>query len=75
MKIIHTSDLHLGKKVNAVSMLEEQRHILQQIREAVLREQADAVILAGDIYDKPTPSAEAVQLFDDFLAALADTQA
>lgn len=75
MKIIHTSDLHLGKKANAFSMLEEQRHMLQQIHEAVLREEADALIVAGDIYDKPLPSAEAVQLFDDFLAAMADTPA
>lgn len=71
MKILHTSDLHIGKRVNEYSLLEEQKFILNQIVEMVGREQLDAVILAGDIYDKSIPSAEAVALFDEFLAQLA----
>ena len=67
MKLIHLSDLHLGKRVNEFSMLEDQRDILKKILDIIDREEPDAVILAGDIYDKPVPPAEAVQLFDDFL--------
>ena len=71
MKLIHLSDLHLGKRVNEFSMLEDQRDILKIILDIIDREEPDAVILAGDIYDKPVPPAEAVQLFDDFLYNLA----
>ena len=67
MKFVHLSDLHLGKRVNEFSMLEDQRHILGQILEIIEAERPDAVLLAGDIYDKSVPPAEAVQLFDDFL--------
>lgn len=70
MKCIHLSDLHLGKRVNEYSMLEDQRHILRQILEITDREQPDAVIIAGDVYDKAIPPAEAVELFDDFLYEL-----
>lgn len=72
MKLIHLSDLHLGKRVNEFSMIADQRVILTQILSIVKNEQADGVILAGDIYDKPVPSAEAVQIFDRFLTKLAD---
>ena len=72
MKLIHLSDLHIGKRVNEFSMLEDQRYILRQILSIVSQEQADGVILAGDIYDKPVPSAEAVQVFDGFLTRLAE---
>lgn len=71
MKLIHLSDLHLGKRINEFSMLEDQRYILGQILSIVRREQPDGILLAGDIYDKPVPSAEAVQLFDSFLTSLA----
>jgi len=71
MKILHTSDLHIGKRINEYSMLDEQKYILEQITQIAQREQPDAIILAGDIYDKAVPSAEAVSLFDDFLVALA----
>ena len=71
MKIIHLSDLHLGKRVNEFSMLEDQEFILKRILEVIDAEKPDAVILAGDIYDKAVPSAEAVKLFDDFLCSLA----
>ena len=71
MKFIHLSDLHLGKRVNEFSMIEDQKYILQQILSLIDREAADAVLLAGDIYDKPVPPAEAVQVFDRFLTELA----
>ncbi len=71
MKLIHLSDLHLGKRVNEFSMLEDQRYILSQCLDIMDREKPDAVILAGDIYDKSVPPAEAVTLFDDFLCSLA----
>lgn len=72
MKLIHLSDLHLGKRVNEVSMIEDQQHILAQILDIIDTEQPQAVLIAGDVYDKPVPSAEAVQLFDRFLSNLAE---
>lgn len=72
MKLIHLSDLHLGKRVNEFSMLEDQQYILAECIRIVAEEKPDAVILAGDIYDKSVPSAEAVTLFDDFLVRLVD---
>ena len=72
MKFLHISDLHIGKRVNEFSMIEDQKYILRQIKEIALEKQVDAVMIAGDIYDKPVPSAEAVQLFDQFLTGLAD---
>ena len=71
MKFIHLSDLHLGKRVNECSMLEDQRYILGEILRIVDREAPDAVLIAGDVYDKTVPSAEAVALLDDFLVRLA----
>ena len=70
MIILHLSDLHLGRRFHDVSLLEDQRYILEQILERTKESAADAVIIAGDIYDKPVPSAEAVDLFDDFLVGL-----
>ena len=72
MKLIHLSDLHLGKRLNSVSFLEDQEYILRQILQIIDGEQPHGVILAGDIYDKAIPSGEAVQLFDYFLSALAE---
>ena len=72
MKFIHLSDLHIGKRVNEVSMIEEQASILSQIIGIIDREHPDAVLIAGDIYDKSVPSAEAVTLLDDFLCRLAE---
>ncbi len=72
MKFLHISDLHIGKRVNEFSMTEDQKYILNQILQIAQREQVDAVLIAGDIYDKPMPSAEAVQVFDWFLTGLAD---
>lgn len=71
MKLIHLSDLHLGKRVNEFSMLAEQEYILEQILTIVSDEQPDAVIIAGDVYDRSAPPAEAVRLFDAFLCELA----
>ncbi|MBR1757286.1 MAG: exonuclease SbcCD subunit D [Lachnospiraceae bacterium] len=71
MKFVHLSDLHLGKRVNEYSMMEDQGYILQQILEILREERPDAVVIAGDVYDKSVPSAEAVTLFDSFLSELA----
>ena len=70
MKCIHLSDLHLGKRVNGFSMLDDQQDILQKILSIVDSERPQAVLIAGDVYDKPVPPAEAVELFDDFLVRL-----
>lgn len=70
MKFIHLSDLHLGKRVNSYSMLEDQEYILNEIKAVITAESPDAVLIAGDVYDKPVPPAEAVRLFDDFLVQL-----
>ena len=70
MKFLHISDLHIGKRVNEFSMIEDQKYILRQIKEIALEKQVDAVMIAGDIYDKPVPSAEAVKLFDEMLTRL-----
>ena len=70
MKLVHLSDLHLGKKVNEFSMIEDQQYILRKILEIIDAEQPDGVIIAGDVYDKTVPSAEAIALLDDFLFSL-----
>lgn len=67
MKFLHISDIHIGKRVCGFSMLEDQRYILEQIVEIAKREQPDGVLIAGDLYDKAMPSAEAVELADEFL--------
>ena len=71
MKMIHLSDLHLGKRVNEFSMLEDQEYILRGILRIIDAEQPDCVLIAGDVYDKSVPSGDAVRLFDDFLVRLA----
>ena len=70
MKFAHISDLHLGKRLHEVSLLEDQAYILEEIRAVLREEKPDAVLIAGDVYDKSAPSAEAVRLFDDFLSGL-----
>lgn len=67
MRILHTADLHIGKSVHDFSMLEDQRAILTQITEILRREKIDVMLLAGDIYDRTVPSAQAVTLLDEFL--------
>ena len=71
MKLIHLSDLHIGKRVNEVSMIDDQEYILLQILQIIDEEHPTAVLISGDVYDKTVPSAEAVTLFDDFLCRLA----
>lgn len=71
MKFIHTGDLHIGKSISDFSLLEDQRAVLGQIAERAEEEKADAVVLAGDIYDRAVPPAEAVEALDAFLTRLA----
>lgn len=71
MRLFHLSDLHIGKRVNEFSMIEDQKYILERILDLAEKEMPDGVILAGDIYDKQIPSAEAVQVFDEFITKLA----
>lgn len=71
MKFLHLADLHLGKKVNEISMLEDQQYILTKVLNIIDENKVEAVIMAGDIYDKPVPSAEAVTLLSGFLGKLA----
>lgn len=70
MKFLHISDLHIGKRVNEFSMLEDQQYILTKIINIIDAEKPDAVFICGDVYDKSVPSAEAVTLFDDFLVRI-----
>ena len=69
MKILHISDLHLGKKVNGADMLEDQRYILAKIIGIAESEKVSAVIIAGDVYDKHNPTPGAVKLLDEFLTS------
>lgn len=70
MKFLHISDLHLGKRVNEISLIEDQKYILAQILNAAEQNKVDGVLIAGDVYDKSVPPTEAVQLFDEFLVQL-----
>ena len=72
MRLLHLADLHLGKRVNGFSMIEDQRAILEQILNIAEEKDVQAALLCGDIYDKPVPSEEAVRLFDWFLTELRD---
>ena len=67
MRILHTSDWHLGRLFHQVSLIEEQRYAVAQVLEAIKCHQPDVVIIAGDIYDRAIPPASAIQLFDDFI--------
>ena len=71
MRFLHLSDLHLGKRVNEFSMLEDQAYILKEILNIIDEQKVEAVLIVGDIYDKVIPSAEAVRLLDDFLTRIA----
>lgn len=70
MRFMHLSDLHLGKVVNGFSMLEDQEYLLRKIADYAVQEQMDAVVIAGDVYDRSVPPAEAVRLLDGFLSIL-----
>ena len=72
MKLFHISDLHIGKILHEVNLLEEQKIVLAQVLALVDLHMPDGILIAGDIYDKAVPSAEAVKVFDTFLSELAD---
>ena len=71
MKFFHLSDLHLGRRIYEFSLIDDQKYILKEILRRTDEERPDAVVIAGDIYDRAVPSAEAVELFDSFLTELA----
>jgi len=71
MKLMHLADLHIGKRVNEFNMLEDQRYILDKIIGIADDIKPDGILIAGDVYDRSIPSAEAVELFDEFLTAIA----
>lgn len=70
MKLIHISDLHIGRRVRGFSLIEDQKHILSQIIEVAKKEDIQGIIIAGDIYDTSIPTAEAVSVFDEFISIL-----
>ena len=72
MKVLHLGDLHLGKSVNDFNMIDDQRYILEQVLMMIRDQGIEALLLAGDIYDRSVPSEEAVQLLDYFLCQLSE---
>ena len=70
MKFLHIADLHLGKQMNDVLLLEDQAAVLEQVVQIAVEERADAVLIAGDVYQRSTPQAEAMALFDRFVSQL-----
>ena len=68
MRFFHMADLHIGKKLNHVSLLEDQQYMLAQTVELIRQQKPDVLLLAGDVYDRRNPAVEAVQLLDDFLS-------
>ena len=71
MKLLHVSDLHIGKRLLEQSLKEDQQHMLKSIADMAREQEVDALLICGDVYDKNVPSEEAVALFDAFLAQLA----
>ncbi|GAB6155479.1 hypothetical protein JCM17380_42300 [Desulfosporosinus burensis] len=74
MKFLHIADLHIGKRVNEFSMLEDQKYILQDILRLVDEVKPTGILIAGDVYDKSVPAGEAVEVLDDFLTELVARQ-
>ena len=72
MKFFHLSDLHLGKRFNEASLMEDQEYILDRVLDAARAEKPDALLVAGDIYDKPTPPVDAVEMWDRFLLRITE---
>ena len=72
MKLFHLSDLHLGKRLKEISLIDDQKYILKEILTAASREEPDGILIAGDIYDRSEPSEEAMKLWDEFLVSLAE---
>lgn len=75
VKLLHISDLHIGKRLMEVSLLEDQKYIVDQILSIIDDERPDAVLIAGDIYDRANPNAEAMELLDELLVQLAQRKA
>ena len=71
VKLLHISDLHIGKRLMEVSLLEDQKYIVDQILSIIEDERPDVVLIAGDIYDRANPNAEAMELLDELLVQLA----
>ena len=71
MRFLHIADLHLGKQMNDLSLLSDQEYILRQITDIAESERVDAVLIAGDVYQRSSPQAEAMALFDAFVSRLA----
>ena len=67
MRFLHLADLHLGKRLNDVELLEDQKYALKQAID--LNDRYDAVLISGDVYDKQDPKAEAMTLFDNFVTS------
>lgn len=74
VKLLHISDLHIGKRLMEVSLLEDQKYIVDQILSIIDDERPDAVLIAGDIYDRANPNAEAMELLDELLVQLGTAQ-
>ena len=74
MKILHLADLHIGKKVNDFCMLKEQKFVLEQALELIQKEKIEAILIAGDVFDKPIPTIAALELFDEFLNKLSKSK-
>lgn len=72
MRLMHLSDLHIGKRVNEFPMIKDQEYVFTEILGMIDSEHVDGVMIAGDVYDKSQPSAEAIKLFDDFLTRIAE---
>ena len=72
MKFLHIADLHLGKQMNDLLLLEDQEAVLQQVLHIASEEDVDAVLIAGDVYQRTSPQAEAMALFDSFVSKLAE---
>ena len=70
MRFLHTADLHLGKMLNDVAFLDDQKIVLAQMIDIARQDNVDAVLIAGDVYQKASPSAEAMAAFDAFISQL-----
>ena len=74
MRFFHLSDLHIGKQLHSYNLKQDQEHILQEVVSYAEKIRPDAMVFAGDIYDKSVPSAEAVRIFDEFLTKLSSLE-
>lgn len=72
MKILHTSDLHIGKYIGTYDLKEDTEYILNQVVDTAIRERVEVVLISGDVFDRPNPSEEAIKIYVSFLKALLD---